>query len=270
MRGLFQGLIVIVSVGLAIILPMVAMSGQEKVGIAIMHGKMGSPTKYVSDLANSLGEKGYLVANIEMPWSGRRCYDANVYAAEQELHATLSSLRNQGARACFVAGHSQGCTFALHFAGRHAVDGVICIAPGGDAGSPVFAENLGESLTAARQLVNEGRGGENVQLYEVDSLQGKTPVVTTPEIYLTWFEPGGPMNMSRAARAANPQTPILWIVPERDYPSLRQLSIPLFAALPPNPQTKLYEPSTDHLGAPAASIDEIVRWVTLVRSSQGE
>jgi predicted N-acetyltransferase YhbS len=35
-----------------------------------MHGKGGSPTKYVSDLASSLKDEGYLVANLEMPWSG--------------------------------------------------------------------------------------------------------------------------------------------------------------------------------------------------------
>jgi len=264
----FRLLIALVTVGLSAILPLDALSGQEDVGFAIMHGKRGLPNKYVSDLASSLAEKGYLVDNLEMPWSARRGYDVSVETAEHELEVAMSTLRSKGALTVFVAGHSQGCVFALHFAGKHAVDGVVCMAPGGDAGSPVFAENIGDSVTEARQLMEEGRGGENIQLYDVDSLQGKTPVVTTPEVYLTWFEPEGAMSMSRAARAVNPRTPILWIVPAWDYPSLRQRSIPLFAALPSNPLTKISEPDADHLGAPIASVDEIVRWVSLVRSAQ--
>lgn len=34
----------------------------------------------------------------------------------------------------------------------------------------------------------------------------------------------------------------------------------MFRELPANPLTRLYEPSSDHLGAPSASADEIVRW----------
>jgi hypothetical protein len=34
----------------------------------------------------------------------------------------------------------------------------------------------------------------------------------------------------------------------------------VFGALPKNPLTKLYEPGSDHLHAPSASVDEIVRW----------
>lgn len=246
------------------------MIGQEQIGFAIIHGKRGSPTRYVSDLASALEEKGYIVANIEMPWSGKRGYDVSVSAAEQELESTLSTLRRKGVQKVFVAGHSQGCAFALHFAGNHSVDGIVCMAPGGDASSPIFIENIGASVADARKLMAEGKGDEKAQFYDVDSLKGKAPIVTTPAVYLTWFEPEGAMNMPRAARAVNPQMPILWIVPKRDYHSLRKSSIPLFGTLPSNPQTKLYEPNTDHLGAPAASVDEIVRWIALVALAQGK
>lgn len=38
-------------------------------GIVLMHGKGGSPTKYVSDLASLHERDGYFVANLEMPLS---------------------------------------------------------------------------------------------------------------------------------------------------------------------------------------------------------
>ena len=52
------------------------------IGIVIMHGKGGRPERFVSVLAEGLERKGWLVANIEMPWSGRREYDVDTAGAE--------------------------------------------------------------------------------------------------------------------------------------------------------------------------------------------
>ncbi len=252
---------------LGLILPMQVMSESPKIGIVIMHGKGGSPTKNVSDLASALERKGYLVANLEMPWSGQRNYDATVEAAEQQVESALSSLRSLGAKKVFVAGHSQGGVFALHFAGKHVVDGVICIAPGGSAASKVFHEKLGDSITRAQQLVAEGKGEEKVRLEDHEGKRGTYTIVAVPAAYLTWFDPDGAMNSKRSAKAANPQIPILWLVAKRDYPGLRDTNIPLFDSLPKNPLTRLFEPDADHVGAPSASIDEIVRWTSEVATA---
>jgi pimeloyl-ACP methyl ester carboxylesterase len=249
-------------------LPMKAMSAPQKIGIVIMHGKGGSPSKHVSDLANFLESKEYLVANLEMPWSGKRDYDVNVSAAEEEVEDALSALRSKGAQKVFVAGHSQGGVFTLHFAGKHIVDGIICIAPGGNVGNKVFREKLGDSVTRANQLVTEGKGGEKVKLDDYEGKKGTYPVVTTPAVYLTWFDPDGAMNSDRAARVVNPHVPILWIVAERDYPGLRRTNIPMFETFSKNPHTRLYQPDADHIGAPTASRDEIVRWIAEVVSTK--
>jgi len=248
-------------------LSMNAMSEPQKIGIVIMHGKGSSPSKHVSGLASFLEDKGYLVANLEMPWSGRREYDVNVSSAEQEVETALSSLQSQGAQKVFVAGHSQGGVFTLYFAGKHTVDGIICIAPGSGVGSKVFREKLGGSVAHAEQLVAEGKGNEKVKLNDYEGKKGLFPVVTTPAVYLTWFDPDGAMNSVQSARLVNPQVPILWIVAERDYPGLRKVNIPMFETLPQNAHTWLYEPKSDHSGAPSASRDEIVRWITEVVSA---
>ena len=87
-----------------------------------MHGKGGRPTGYVANLAQTLEGKGYLVANLEMPWSGRRNYDVTVERGEQEVEAAVAGLRAKGAKKVFVSGHSQGGAFALHMAGRQGID----------------------------------------------------------------------------------------------------------------------------------------------------
>lgn len=233
-------------------------------GIVIMHGKGGSPTKHVAGLAEALETKGYRVANLEMPWSGRRNYDVDVGGAEDEVASALAALRRQGAQKVFIAGHSQGGLFALHLAGKQPVDGIIAITPGGSVGNKIFRENLGESVANARRLVDQGKGGEKTRLHDYEGSKGVYPVLTTPAVYLSWFEPEGAMNMERAGRAASRDIPILWIVAKKDYPNLRRVNIPFFRTLPAHPLTRLYEPSSDHLSAPSACLDAIVRWTAEV------
>ncbi len=140
-----------------------------------------------------------------MPWSGRRDYDADVDAADAEIAAALQSLRGKGAKKVFVAGHSQGGVFALHAGGTQPVDGIIAIAPGGNVANMVFRQQLGPSVDLARRLVAEGKGGEKVQLLDYENAKGAYPIVTTPAIYLTWFDPEGAMNQLKASAAIDPR-----------------------------------------------------------------
>lgn len=245
-------------------IPVMAISNELKVGIIIMHGKGGSPTRMVLGLANTMKDAGFLVSNIEMPWSSSRDYNVNVYDAEKEVDNAISNLRKMGANKVFVAGHSQGGAFALHFAGKHHPDGIICIAPGGNVGNKIFREKLGDTVERAKKLVAQGKGNDKVELFDFEGKKGVYSIITEPIIYLTWFDPKGAMNMNRAAKEVNPEIPILWLVPKNDYPGLRKTNIPLFNMLPKNPHTKLFEPNSDHVGAPSASVDEIIRWISEV------
>jgi len=236
----------------------------SKIAVVVMHGKGGSPDKHVASLASSLQEKGYLVANLEMPWSGKRDYDADVSAAEQEVVAAFAALREKGAQKLFIAGHSQGGLFAVYYGGKHPVDGVIAIAPGGNVGSAIYKEKLGESVSQARSLVAAGKGGEKTRFEDFENARGSYPVTATAAAYLNWFDPDGAMNLPKAVRSMPAQTPVLWIVAKKDYPGLRLSNLPLFDSFPRNPLTRLYEPESNHIGAPAASRDEIANWIAEV------
>jgi pimeloyl-ACP methyl ester carboxylesterase len=244
-----------------------AETSSQNIGIVVMHGKGGSPTKFVSELASSLASQGYLVANLEMPWSGKRDYDVSVAAAEQEVESALSSLRERGAKKLFVAGHSQGGLFTLYFGNKHVVNGVVAIAPGGNVASQLFRDKLGDSVAQAKKLVAEGRGDEKAGLSDFESSKGAYPVVSPPAAYLTWFDPDGAMNQMKAVRNISPAVPVLFIVPTNDYPGLRRIKQEMFDALPKNPQTKLYEPGASHIQAPSASVSEIVEWTRSVANS---
>jgi len=243
-----------------IVEPAAAQSSPPAIGIVVMHGKGGSPTGYVADLADSLEAKGYLVANLEMPWSRQRGYDVDVATTDKEVETAIAGLRAKGAASVFVAGHSQGGVFALHFGGKHAVNGIVAIAPGGNVANQLYAMKLGDTVELARQLVAAGKGNERAEFYDYEGSKGKFPVTTTAAIYLSWFDPDGAMNQSRSSKNMNPNVPVLFIAPKRDYPGLLKVKEAMYGSLPSNPMTRLYEPDSDHVKAPSASVDEIVRW----------
>ncbi len=245
-----------------------AQTGAVKAGVVVMHGKGGSPARIVSDLAAALEGAGFLVRNLEMPWSGKREYDVNVAAAEQEVEAALAALRDAGAQKVFVAGHSQGGVFALYFGGGHAVDGIIAIAPGGDVAQPFYRARVADALAEARKLVAEGKGAERTKLADFEGAKGSFPITTTPAVYVTWFDPDGAMNQTAAIRRMKPAVPVLFIVPTNDYPALVRIKNQMFDALPKHPRSKLYEPSATHLHAPTASIQEIIAWTTAVATAR--
>ena len=143
---------------LAAALLCIGLPAAAQTGIVIMHGKGGSPNRHVRDLASGLESKNYLVANLEMPWSDRRDYDADVAKTEQEVTAALEALRSKGAKKVFVAGHSQGGVFALYYASKHPLDGVIAIAPGGSVASRIYLEKVG--AVTARIIVATGKIGK--------------------------------------------------------------------------------------------------------------
>jgi len=250
---------------LAIALPLAASAqpATPVIGIVIMHGKGGLPGGLVKPLAAGLEQKGFRVTNLEMPWSGKRHYDKDVAAAEQEVSAALNDLRSKGANKLFVAGHSQGAVFALHYAVKNPLDGLIIIAPGGNVGSAFYQQQVGAAVARARSLVAAGKGNEPGEFDEFEG--GKTWTVrTTAAVYFSWFDPAGAMNQESSSRALPKSLPVLHVAPRSDYPALLRAKQEMFGALPSHPLTRLYEPNADHRSAPAASVEEIIRWTAEV------
>lgn len=266
MRSMIKILLMLLSTMLAF--SAMAENSNSKMGVVIMHGKGGSPTKFVADLASVLEKKGYLVANLEMPWSGKRNYDVSVSAADKEVETALNKLREQGAKKVFLAGHSQGGLFAFHYVNDHVVDGVIAMAPGGNVANKTFMDKLGESVEKSRKMIAEGKGNETTSFGDYEGSKGVSSFVTTPSIYLGWFAPEGAMNERDAIRLINPAIPVLYIAPTKDYPGLLKSKQEMVSSLPVNPRTKVYEPNSSHLDTPSASIDEIVAWTTAIAQAQ--
>jgi len=244
-----------------------AMAQAPAIGVVVLHGK-GGTTKWVAPLAAGLERKGYLVATLEMPWSGRRHYDVDVDAADREVEAALEGLRAKGAKKVFVAGHSQGGVFVLHYGSTHPVDGIIAIAPGGNVGNQVFTRQVGASVERARKMVAEGKGADKETFEDFEGGRGSFSVTASAASYLSWFDPQGAMNQVKSSKAIDPRVPVLFVAPTGDYPGLQRVKGTMFGALPTNPLTRMAEPRASHLEAPEASIEEVARWTAEVAAAR--
>ena len=260
MKSLFALVMLLVSM----VQPVSAQVPPSEIGIVVMHGKGGAPTMLVAGLAKALSSSGYQVANLEMPWSGKRNYDRSVPDGVAEVDSALASLRARGAKKLFVCGHSLGGLFALHYAGQRRFDGLIVIAPGGDPGGEFFRGKLGPAVDRARKMVAAGKGNERSSFDDYENAKGLYPIETTAALYLSWFDPEGAMNQAAAIGAVNAAIPVLYIVPTNDYPGLLRAKELFFPRLPRNPKTRLYEPSATHTMAPWESREEIMRWMAEV------
>ena len=233
------------------------------IGVVVMHGKASSPRKAVSAVAAALQAQGFQVANLEMPWSGRREYDVDLATGVDEVTRALDAMRAKGAHKLFVAGHSQGGLFAVHYGGQHKVDGIIAIAPGGQVDMAGFVRALGEHVAKARQMVAAGGGADKASFGDFEGRRGVTHLRTTAAAYLSWFDPAG-AHTTRAFGTVLQGTPVLYVAPTRDYPALARVSDSSFSALPKHPASRLLAVDSDHMGAPSAAAGPVADWIRSV------
>jgi dienelactone hydrolase len=88
-------------------------AAEGRTGVVPIHGKWGTPARYVDGLAGALRDKGFLVATPLMPWGRGRDYDADYPKALEQITAEVQSLQQRGAATIVVAGHSFGANAAL-------------------------------------------------------------------------------------------------------------------------------------------------------------
>jgi pimeloyl-ACP methyl ester carboxylesterase len=230
-------------------------------GAVITHGKWGSPDRLIDGLAAALEKEGVVVSSPEMPWSRRRNYDRTVDDADSQIDAEIGKLKARGAKRIVLIGHSLGAAHALHYAGRTAIDGIIAIAPGHRPEAPRFAAQYADDVKRSRELVAAGKASEMVSFTDLNTGGRRERANTSAASFVSYFDPEGPLNMARNVAALKASTPVLWIEPAREEQPLRDGLMVLYRKLPANPRTRLVEPDSGHLDAPAASVAAIVEWL---------
>lgn len=236
------------------------------IGIVVLHGKANYPAGHNSYLVRTLRSEGFRVVEPSMPWKGARGvanYSAGIDAAFNIIEKEIHRLHIAGAEKVFVVGHSMGAMAAFSFsAHRGGIVGVVGIAPGHSVGGQFHRGVVGESVDKARALVAAGKGNQRAWFQDYNG--ALRPIVnTTPEIYLSYFDPDGKANML-ASLSQLKSIPLLWIAPSDDPVTVQGFAKSAFASAPANEASKLVTITGGHADAPSKSGKLVSDWVTAI------
>jgi len=261
---------VALALAMAAILVAADARADEKIGIVLMHGKLGLPIGVGAPGAQLVGARllaalkrvGYLVAVPEMCWSRRRAFDKPRAECLAEIDATIAGLKKDGATAIVVAGESLGGNAAISYGARHTgLAGVIGFAPADDARGKMGRPEIAAAVARAQQLMAAGKGDTADSFADVNTgAGGSFPIAinTTARIYLSFFDPQG--GGAIADSVAQLKAPILWIAGNQD-PTQRDAESRFFRFAPANPMNRFISVSANHLATPDAGTDAALAWL---------
>lgn len=235
----------------------------EKLGVVLMHGKMGSASAKspVGKLASYLRGKGIIVVAPDMPWSKKRRFDKDYEASMLEIDKYADKLRKKGATKIVIGGHSIGANAALGYgARREGLAGVLAIAPGHIPDVAGYQKKIKNDWQRAKKMVDAGKGNKKAKFR--DRNQGKQSKINMKaSVYLSWFDPKGPAAMPNNAVNLKKDTPLLWIIGEKDVMHIRRGENYAYTNAPETPHNAYVVVKGGHKATPQKGKKEILSWL---------
>ena len=237
------------------------------VGVVLLHGKAGTPTGRVADLAAALQRDGFRVAVPTMPWAEDRIYSASYEDALRQIDGEVRALRREGAGLVAVAGHSLGANAAIGYGAWTHADAIVALAPAHYPDQTRMRERFAADVSRARELIAAGRGGEKQTFSDLNQ---DTPlqVTATAEAYLSWFDPEGPAVMPRNAAAFKAPTPLLVVIGAGERTARWRHYF--FDKAPPHPKSAFTVVSGEHVEVPDRAIAQVQEWLRRLEPGAGE
>lgn len=236
----------------------------NQLGVVVLHGKQGSPdVEVVAPVVTAMRSAGFLVDAPEMPWSGRRIYDATFSQALSEIDDAVDRLRRAGATKVAVAGMSMGGPAVFGYAATRKVDAVVAWAPAHDpvTDPAMRTTRFLDAVARAQQLIASGKGDEAERFPEIN--RDIFTVRATPKVWLSYWDPDGSNSMPRNAQAFPSAIPVLIVVTSRDpFPQDEEY---LLRKTPPHPLSELLKLSVPHLQVPRAASEHTIAWLKKVQ-----
>ena len=248
----------------------------DKVGIVLMHGKLGVPLGTPSGpqvtiggrLTTALRRAGYLVETPEMCWSRSRGFDRPYTDCFADVDSAIAELKSRGATKIVVGGLSLGGNGALYYGATHAgLFGVIAYAAADDPGAKSRRPDVAATIQKARALVAAGNGDEKGEFKDVNTGPQGTynmSLYTTARIYLSFFAPDAPSGL--AGNASRLTAPLLWVAGTRD-PTQRFEPGFAYDRAPPNPLSQFVSVSANHIETPDAGTEATLAWLEKLRAA---
>ena len=235
---------------------------EGKLGVILMHGKMGSASSSspVGELADYLRGKDIIVLAPDMPWSGDREFDKSYEDSMLEIDGFVNKLKAEGATKIIVGGHSIGANAAIGYGStRESLAGILAIAPGHIPEVGGYQRRIDHDYRRAQEMVDAGKGKEKSDFK--DRNQGSSSEIEmTAEIYLSWFDPEGPAVMPENILELKPNTPIMWIIGEEDRMYNRGPDY-AFSNAPEHPKNAYVVVEGGHKETPEYGQAKILNWL---------
>lgn len=225
--------------------------------LVLIHGKWGD-TRYLGFFGRRM-EPACKLRLIEMPWSGRRNYDAPYPRALEEIAAEVKTLRAEGYQRVVVGGHSFGANAALAYMAHVGdADAVLALAPG-HVPAVMYQRGIGrDAVDKARELVRAGQGDEKLSMEDLN--QGKRQSIRMrADVLLSYFDPEGLGDMPTTAAAFRKPVPLLWVVGTGD-PIHRAGEEFAFRRAPAHPASRYLEYQGGH-GDFEVAADPVLAWL---------
>jgi pimeloyl-ACP methyl ester carboxylesterase len=231
---------------------------EKDCAIVVMHGKWGSSSSlgfFSTRLTDMCAYK-----ELELPWSKNRLYDKPYPDAINEINKQVKNFKGQGYKKILITGHSFGANAALAYLTiQDDVDGAILLAPGHRPEGKFQLQYSLSSLDDAKELINNGKGGEKVNFVDVN--QGRTQSLrASAEAFYSYFNPDGLGNMAKSAKLIKKSTPILMVVGTKD-PILPYAEENIFLMAPKNSYSKYIVVEADHGSTPNVSVNQVNDWI---------
>ena len=229
----------------------------EQIGVVLMHGKQSAPGQHTA-LTTAISNQGFIVDAPEMCWSYRRIYDQAYGDCLREIDEAIGRLKQKGATAFVVAGHSLGANGALAYgAMTKGLKGVVALAPGHRPDVLGRRAEVAASLKGARELVAAGRGDVPVSHFFDFNGDFQVRLFTTSNIYLSFLAPDSLAVMPN--NAARLSAPLLYVVGTGD--PLQRGPDEIFAKAPPHPLNRYVTVRAGHFDTSAASASAMIAWL---------
>jgi len=230
-------------------------------GVIIMHGKWGEPADQTTQpLAQALQAAGFLVDEPEMPWSGRRLYDAPWEGALADIDAAVARLKARGAQTIVVSGQSMGGAAAVAYVGAgRPVDGAIFLAPAHAVEGEVMRPRFASAVAQARDLVASGHGDDSVAIVDLNNGDRTRSMRVKATMVLSYFAPDSPMGMTQYATKLG-ATPVVWVDGTLDA-TQKFFGARVWPRIPAETPKERIDVVCDHLDTPRVARDAVVAWL---------
>lgn len=238
-----------------------ALAAQSEIGVVVLHGKWGNPNGSVASFASAMERAGFLVVSPEMPWSGRRLYDAGMDGLVAEIGTAVTALRDKGATKICLAGHSMGAAGAVYYASRTKVDCIIALAPGHNPESKYMRAQTEQDIATAKAMAARGEGNDKATFEDYNSGNRTKKISMPAKVFLEYFDGDGPMNMVNNASKILPGTHVLWVVGKDESEGAKRNGGAAYQAIPAGIHKQFAEVPGGHLATPDNAIDLAPAWI---------